>query len=163
MKTLPNFSEFRSQNVQTFGYAFHDTYGQNHGQTFRTQWFLLNETCADTPLAGLLRGRKFDKNLLELGWEKVPNWEWLFVHRKQGLFLSVHVDDIKMAGKKQIMARMWKKVMKNVVLDEPTSLLDHVYLECPQRECKTNDEIMENYKKLFESRVSAGATAKVPG
>ena len=34
------------------------------------------------------------------------------------LFLSVHVDDIKMAGKKQNMASLWKKLMKNVDLDE---------------------------------------------
>ena len=33
---------------------------------------------------------------------------------KQGLFLSVHVDDIQMAGLKQNMAPMWKKLMKNV-------------------------------------------------
>ena len=29
-----------------------------------------------------------------------PNWEWLFGHPKQGLFLSVNVDDIKTAGRK---------------------------------------------------------------
>ena len=29
------------------------------------------------------------------------------VHRKQGLFSSVHVDDIKIAGKRQNMALMW--------------------------------------------------------
>ena len=35
--------------------------------------------------------------------------ELLFVHRKQGLFLSVSVDDdMRMAGKKQNMAPMWK-------------------------------------------------------
>ena len=51
--------------------------------------------------------------------KKVPNWECLFVHRKQGLFLSVHVDDIEMAGKKHNMVR--KKLMKDVDLDEPTS------------------------------------------
>ena len=50
--------------------------------------------------------------LLELGWEKVPNWERMFVHRKEGLFLSVYVDDVEMAGKKQNMAPMWKKLMK---------------------------------------------------
>ena len=56
-------------------------------------------------------------------WAKVPNWECLFVHRQQGLFSSVHVDDIKMVGKKQNMAPMWKKWMKNVDLDEPTSFV----------------------------------------
>ena len=33
------------------------------------------------------------------GWEKIPNWECLFVHREKGLFLSVYVDDIELAGK----------------------------------------------------------------
>ena len=41
----------------------------------------------------------------ELGWEKVPNWECILVHRTQGLFLSIYVDDIKMAGKKQNMSQ----------------------------------------------------------
>ena len=50
----------------------------------------------------------------------------MFVHRKQGLFSSLHVDDIKMAGKKQNMASMWKEMMKSVDIDEPTSFLDHV-------------------------------------
>ena len=43
-------------------------------------------------LAGLLWERQFEKVLLELRWEKVPNWECLFVHRKQQLFWSVFVD-----------------------------------------------------------------------
>ena len=65
------------------------------------------------PLAGLLRERQFEEVLMELGWERVPIWECLFVHRTQGLFLSVCVDDIKTAGKKQNMAPMWKKLMKS--------------------------------------------------
>ena len=51
------------------------------------------------PLAGLTWERQFEEVRLGLGCEKVPNWECLFVHRKQGLFLSEDVDDIKMAGK----------------------------------------------------------------
>ena len=57
------------------------------------------------PLAGLLWERQFEK-------------------------ASVYVDDIKMAGKKQNLARMWRKLMKNVDIEERTSLLDHVYLGC---------------------------------
>ena len=57
---------------------------------------------------------------------KIPNWECLFVHRKQGLFLTPYVDDIKMTGKKQTMALMWKK-LKDVDLDERTLFLDHIY------------------------------------
>ena len=62
------------------------------------------------PLAGRFWERQFEEVLLEFGSEKVPNLERLLVHRKQGLVLSVHVDDIKLAGAKQKMAPMWKKI-----------------------------------------------------
>ena len=38
------------------------------------------------PLAGLLWEKQFEKILLKYGWEKVSNWECLFVHREKGLF-----------------------------------------------------------------------------
>ena len=55
----------------------------------------------------------------------------------------------QMAGKK---APMWKKVMNDVDLDEPTSFLDQKYLGC------TNEAIVEQYKNMFESRISGGVT-----
>ena len=88
----------------------------------------------DTPLAGLLWEGQFEEVLMELGQEKVPNWECLFVHRKQGLFLAVYVDDIRMAGKKQNMGPIVEEI------DE-------------QRQ----------HTKMFESRISGGATEKLPG
>ena len=48
--------------------------------------------------------------------------------------------------------------MKDVDLGEPTSFRDHVYLGCIQRECKTNKDIVDNYRAMFESRMSAGGT-----
>ena len=53
------------------------------------------------PLAGLLWERKFEKILLKRGWEKIPNWECLFVLREKGLFLSVYVDDMKIGWKEK--------------------------------------------------------------
>ena len=114
------------------------------------------------PLAGLLWERQFDKILLQYGWEKVSNWECLFVHRQKGLFLSVCVDDIKLAGKKQNIDPMWKVVNKEVDLREPTSFFDHVYLGCTQRQCERSKDIVDNYRTMFESRISAGATEKPP-
>ena len=43
-------------------------------------------------------------------------------------------------------------------IEEPTSFLDHVYMGCNQRECKPNEKINETMQKMFESRISAGAT-----
>ena len=45
--------------------------------------------------------------------------------------------------------------MKDVNLGEPTSFLDHVYLGCIQRECQTNKDIVDDFKNMFESRISA--------
>ena len=95
------------------------------------------------PLAGLLWERQFEKILLKYGWEKVSNCECLFVHREEGLFLSVYVDDIKLAGKKQKIDPMWKVLNKEVDLGEPTSFLEHVYLGCTQRQCAISKDIVD--------------------
>ena len=95
-------------------------------------------------------------------WEKIPNWECLFVHREKGLFLSVYVDDIKLAGKKHNIDPMWKVLNKEVDLGEPTSFLDHVYLGCTQRQCEVSQNIVDNYRTMFESRISAGGLKKLP-
>ena len=114
------------------------------------------------PLAGLLWEWQFEKVLLKYGWEKVCNLECLFVHREKGLFFSVYVDDIKLAGKKQNIDPMWKVLNKEVDLGEPTSFLGHVYLGCTQRQCETSKDIVDNYRTMLESRISAGATEKLP-
>ena len=54
---------------------------------------------------------------------RFPNWNF-FVNREKGLFLSVYVDDIKLAGKKQYINPTWKIQMKDFDLGEPTSFLE---------------------------------------
>ena len=81
---------------------------------------------------------------------------------KKGLFLSVYVDDIKLAGKNQNLDPMWKVLNKEVDLGEPTSFLDHVYLVCTQRQCEISRDIVDNYRTMFESRISAVRTEKLP-
>ena len=87
------------------------------------------------PLAGLLWERQFEKVLLKY--------------------------DITLAGNKQKINPTWKILMKDVDLGEPTSFLDHVYLGCTQRECQITKDIVDNYRSVFESRISAGATEKL--
>ena len=113
-------------------------------------------------MAGRSWERQFEKILLKYGWEKIPNWECLFVHREKVLFLSVYVDDIKLAGKKQNIDPMWKVLNKEVYLGEPTSFLDHVYLGCTQRQYQTSKDTVENHRTMFESRISAVRVEKLP-
>ena len=56
---------------------------------------------------------------------------------------------------------MWKILNKEVDLGEQTSFLDHVYLGCTQRQCEISKDIVDNYRTMFESRMSAGGTEKL--
>ena len=91
----------------------------------RPSRFFLSENLYGHPSAGLLWERQFEKILLKYGWERVSKWESLFVHREKGLFVSVYVDEIKLAGKKQNIDPTRKVLSKEVDLGEPTSFLDH--------------------------------------
>ena len=47
----------------------------------------LERNLYDHPLAGLLWERQFEKIQLKYGWQKVSNWECLFIHRPKGIIL----------------------------------------------------------------------------
>ena len=81
--------------------------------------------------------------------------------------------NIKMAGKKQNMTPMWKKLMKNVDLGEPTSSLDHENRGCTQRDffegihtkdvwityfCWSNWRVTRVGKNLTQRRLRGPAT-----
>ena len=72
------------------------------------------------------------------------------------------MDDIKLAGRKQNINPMWKVLNKEVDLGEPTSFLDHVFLGCTQRQCEISKDVVDNYRTMLESRISAGANEKLP-
>ena len=74
----------------------------------------------------------------------------------------MHVDDIKLAGKKQNINPTWKILMKDFDLGEPTSFFDNVYLGCTQRECQISKDIVDKYRSMFESRISDGTMEKLP-
>ena len=60
------------------------------------------------------------------------------------------MDDVKMSRKKQNSALLWKKLIEDVDIEEPTSFLNHVYSGCTQRERKPNKKIIGQYNKMFE-------------
>ena len=57
---------------------------------------------------------------------------------------------------------MWKVLNKEVDLGEPTSYLDHEHLGCTQRHCEISKDIVDNYRAMFESRISAGGSENLP-
>ena len=148
--------KYQSRNVQTFGFVSHDQNVLHHAwSSIEDPVVPLERNLHCHPSGGLFWERQFEKILLKHGWEKIPNWECLFVHREEGLFLFVYVDDIKLAGKKQNLDPMWKVLNKEVDLGEPSSFLGHVYLGCTQRQCEISKDIVDNYRAMFELRISA--------
>ena len=67
-----------------------------------------------------------------------------------------------MAGKKHNIDPMWKVFNKEVDLGEPTSFLDHENLGCTQRQCEISKDIVDICRTMFESRISAVRTEKLP-
>ena len=67
-----------------------------------------------------------------------------------------------MVGKKQNINPMWKVLNEEVDLGEPTFFLDHVYLGCTQKQCEISKDIVDNYRAMFEWRISAAGTEQLP-
>ena len=88
--------------------------------------FPLERNLYGHPLARLSWERQFEKILLAYGWEKVSNWECLFVHREKGYsYLCMWVTS-NWLERNKIINPLWKVLNKEVDLGEPTSFLDHV-------------------------------------
>ena len=117
------------------------------------------------PLAGLRWDRQSEEALLELeDGRKIPDWECVFVHRKQGLFLSVHVDDIKNGSKEAEYGSQMEDIDEKMwISTNPHHFIDHVYLGCTHRECKPNETVIGQYTKMFESRISTRSNRKITG
>ena len=114
------------------------------------------------PLTELLRERQFEKMPLKHEIKKIPNSQYLFVHREKGLFSSVCANDIKLTGKK---TKSWpdvETIQQRSRFGDPKSFLDHVYLGCTQRQCEISRDIVDNYRVMFESRISAEGSKKLP-
>ena len=94
-----------------------------------------------------MAGRKF-----QIG--KVP----LYTVKKDYSYLCMWMTSNWLERK--ISIRCGKILNKEVDLGEPTSFLDHVYLVCTQRQCGISKDIVDSYRTVFESRISAGGAEK---
>ena len=55
--------------------------------------------------------------------------------------MSAYVDDLKMVGRAESIAPMWKKIRSKINLDPETALVDHVYLGCTHRDSKPSKTV----------------------
>ena len=103
MEDAPRLPKIQKSESPEYGYVFHDTNGRNPGETLKIPCYFLNEIYMDThPQDWIV---VWQHSLKKLYWSldgKSAELECLYFHGKQRLFLSVYVDDIKMAGTSRI-------------------------------------------------------------
>ena len=85
-----------------------------------------------SPASRTILGEALPKSNFAAGFVKVQGHECLYVHREKQLFLSVYVDDFKMAGKTSNLSTMWETLGKKIFLDPPVPLQSNVYLGSSQ-------------------------------
>ena len=118
-------------------FVHHDTNGLNHWPVSKTQLFLLNGICTVILWQDYYGKGNLRKIQLQPGWEKVSNWECLFVHReKRVILICVCRTTSNWLETNENIDPMWKVLNKEVDLGEPTSFLDHVSPEFPQEQLK---------------------------
>ena len=154
---------WKSQNrsVQTFGFVYHDTNAQNYDPVWRIQLSLLNAICTII----LWQDEHEKDNLRKCYWNTVGRSFPIgnvssYSVKKDYSYLCMWTI-WKWLGKTKYQSNM-KDTDERRWLGGPTSFLDHVYLGCTQRECHINKDIVDNYRSIFESRISAGTTEKLP-
>ena len=159
---LPDCSNFLNHSVQTYGRRLPRHECQNHGGALKIPWYLLNEICTVIHLPDCF-GKTIRRSFVRTWMGENSELGMYVRERKQGVFLSVYVDDIKIAGKTQNSALVWKKLMKKcerwrtyIISSWPRLLGMH------STWMQTKWKIIEQFSKMFESRISAGATEKLP-
>ena len=114
------------------------------------------------PLAGLLWERQSEEfSSWNLDGKKVPSWECLFVHRKQGLFLSVdvgwHQNDWKEAG---ICFPCGRTCWKMLILENQHHVLT-MYTWDAFHVCAHQTRMLSaNTEKCWEPRIAVAANEK---
>ena len=98
--------------------------GLNHRFTFKILWYFQNEIFTVTRLLDSSGKDSSTKFCWSLHGKRSRIWNVCFIIEEK-IILMANVDDSKKAGQKQNMAPMWKKLMKNVGLDEPIPFLDY--------------------------------------
>ena len=129
------------------------TNGLNHGPVWKTQSFLLRKICMVIFWQDLWKGNLRKSYCTTVGRRFPTGNAYSYTVKKGYSYLCMWMTSNWLERNKNI-DPMWKVLNKEVNLGEPTSFLDHVYLGCTQRQCEVSKDIVDNYRAMFESRIS---------
>ena len=90
-----------------------------------------------------------NKIMLAEGFVPVTGWECVYVHHEKKLFVSVYVDDFKLAGLKKNLRPMIKVLSAKVDLADAMPLHGDVYLGCKQENIAPPLELLKQKSDLY--------------
>ena len=79
------------------------------------------------------------------------------MHRGKQLFLSIYVDDFKMAGPKQHLKPMWASLRKHLDLDPEVKSSSNVYLGCGQNPVPVDKSLIAEKSEVFKFLYEKGS------
>lgn len=110
-------------------------------------------------------GEHCDSRLKQVGFKPLQGWECLYHHEKHRAFLSVYVDDSKLAAPQDKLATIWQEVAApGLKLHPPSEFHNSVYLGCCQYEYEVAEkEIMlhtDFYDQTLVTKLSSSKLLK---
>jgi RNA:NAD 2'-phosphotransferase (TPT1/KptA family) len=72
------------------------------------------------PDAGGYWEKHCDSHILSEGFISVPDWRSIYWHKDLKVLLIVYVDDFKMSGPKESVAKAWQKLRKGLIIEDPS-------------------------------------------
>ena len=80
----------------------------------------------------------------------------MHVHRKLKVFLSVYVDDFKIAGEKESLLEAWKLLKTKIKICDPMKFSDNVYLGCEQEDIEPEPALVDEKRNLYFKHLTHG-------
>ena len=126
---------------------------------------------SDSDWAGCLRTRRSTSGgLMMVGWHPLRTWsstqKVVATSSAEAELCSAAEGGSRGLGLQSVLREMGVDASLELSTDSSSakafSFLDHVYLECTQRQCEISKDIVDNYRTMFESRISAVRTEKLP-
>ena len=97
---------------------------------------------------------------------KVERWENFYSHSQEQLFLSVYVDNVKMVGRTESVAPMWRKLRKHIDLEDSSLELHQLYLGCTHSVADNGEWVITDtsdfFRRITTSHVDDNQKTKSP-
>ena len=74
--------------------------------------------------------------MLDVGFERINDWQSCYFHPVHRTFLVIYVHDFKMSGPSEGLRKSWELIRSRIKTDVPTDISISKYLGCEHKSCE---------------------------